>query len=174
MFKTGSKVVHPLHGAGIIELIEEKEVLNQKRKYYVIKISGSNMRVMVPIDSAEKVGLRIVIGEEEVEKVLEVLQGCNDENISDWKIRYSVNLDKIKSGSIYKVAEVARTLSIRSKERGLSSGEKRLFDNACQLIVSELAFAKGMKVEEASMIVNNILERNKEKEESQLLEKSEV
>ncbi|MDI6786726.1 MAG: CarD family transcriptional regulator [bacterium] len=162
MFKIGSMVVHPLHGAGIIELIEEKKVLNQARKYYVIKISGSNMRVMVPINSVEKVGLRIIIDEEEVDKVLEVLKGDNDENITDWKMRYSINLDKIKSGSIYKVAEVARTLSIRSKERGLSSGEKRLFDNACQLIVSELAFAKNMKVEEVSFMVNGILERKKQ------------
>lgn len=162
MFETGSKVVHPLHGAGIIELIEKKKVLDQTRRYYVIKISGSNMRVMIPVESAEKVGLRIVIEEEEVDKVLEVLKGDNDENIPDWKIRYSINLDKIKSGSIYKVAEVARTLSVRSKERGLSSGEKRLFDNACQLIVSEVAFAKGMNVEEVSFMINDILEKNRQ------------
>lgn len=168
MFETGSMVVHPLHGAGVIELIEEKEVLGQIRKYYVIKISSSNMRVMVPVNSAEKVGLRIIIDEKEVNKVLEVLKGDADENIVDWKMRYSINLDKIKSGSIYKVAEVARALSIRSKERGLSSGEKRLFDSACQLIISELAFAKNMKIEEVGLMINGILERKKQEGDDEM------
>jgi len=157
MFEEGDKVVYPLHGAGEIEAIEEHEVLGESRRYYVVKLLVGGMRVMIPVDSATKVGLRVVIDEKEVSGVLDILRGEEEESISDWKVRYTTNLEKIKSGSIYKVAEVARSLASRNKERGLSTGERRLFDNARQLIISELAYARNTSPDEASSIVEEIL-----------------
>ncbi|MDI6703765.1 MAG: CarD family transcriptional regulator [bacterium] len=157
MFRVGDKVVYPLHGAGEIEAVEEHEVLGERRKYYVVKLLVTEMKVMIPVESVSKIGLRVVINESEIPKVLNILSGKKGESISDWKVRYTTNLEKIKSGSIYKVAEVARNLAFRSKERGLSNVERRLFDNAKQLIISELAYVKNTSADEASSMVEKIL-----------------
>jgi CarD family transcriptional regulator len=159
MFKVGDKVVYPLHGAGEIESIEEHEVLGETQKYYVLRLLIGGMRVMVPTDSAERVGLRDVIkSNREIKKVFEVLKGKGkEEGNFNWKIRYSDNLEKMKSGSIYKVAEVARNLSYRSRTKGLSSGERKLLDSARQMIVSELSFAQRSSVEEVNSKLEEIL-----------------
>lgn len=157
MFRVGDKVVYPLHGAGEIEAIEEHEVLGERKEYYVVRLLVGEMRVMIPVESASKIGLRVVINESEVPEVLNVLRGEEEESISDWKVRYTTNLEKIKSGSIYKVAEVARSLAFRNKERELSTGERRLFDNARQLIISELAYAKNTSADEATSMIEEIL-----------------
>jgi CarD family transcriptional regulator len=159
MFKVGDKVVYPLHGAGEIESIEKHEVLGRIQKYYVLRLLIGGMRVMVPTDLAEKVGLRSVIKWQEVKKVFEVLKSGDkeEEDNFNWKVRYTNNLEKMKSGSIYKVAEVARNLSYRSRTKGLSSGERKLLDSACQMIVSELSFAQRSSVEEVNSKVKEIL-----------------
>lgn len=157
MFKAGDKVVYPLHGAGEIEAVEEHEVLGEKKKYYVVKLLIAEMKVLIPVENVSKIGLRVVIDESEIPKVLNILRGEKEEVSSDWKVRYATNLEKIKSGSIYKVAEVARNLAFRNKEKGLSTGEKRLFDNARQLIISELAYARNTSTNEASSMIEEIL-----------------
>lgn len=142
MFKIGDKVVYPMHGAGVIESIEEKEVLGDKRQYYIMKMPYGNMKVMIPIDNIDEVGLRQVVKPQEVNKVLSILQDTDSAMSTNWNRRYRANMEKIKSGNIYEVAEVVKNLSIRDKEKGLSTGERKMLENARQILISELVLAR--------------------------------
>lgn len=143
MFKIGDKVVYPMHGAGIIEAIEEKEVLGKKRQYYIMRMPIGNMKVMVPLDNVKQVGLRRVVGLEDIEAVMGVLQQADTDMSSNWNHRYRANMEKIKSGDIFEVAEVVRNLLHRDKEKGLSTGERKMLENARQILVSEMVLAQG-------------------------------
>lgn len=142
MFHVGDKVVYPMHGAGIIEAIEEKEVLGEKRKYYVMRLPIGNMRVMVPITNGSNLGLRQVISNEEAEMVMAVLHEQEDVATTNWSLRYRQHMEKIKSGNVFEVAEVVRNLSLRERDKGLSTGERKMLDNARQILISELALAR--------------------------------
>ena len=144
MFNIGDKVVYPMHGAGIIESIEEKEISGEKVDYYIIKLPMGEMKAMVPLNKVKEVGLRQIIGEEEILKVLEVLKSESSNMPLNWNHRYRVNLEKIKSGSIYEVAEVVRNLVYRDRQKGLSTGEKKMLENARRILLSELVLAKDM------------------------------
>ncbi len=124
MFQVGDKVVYPMHGAGIIESIEEREVLGEIRKYYVMHLPVGNMKVFVPLNSVGSLGLRDVIDQSQIETVQAVLQSENVPTTLAWNRRYRANLEKIKSGDILEVAEVVRSLSYREKERDFPQ-EKR-------------------------------------------------
>lgn len=142
MFSVGDKVVYPMHGAGVIEAIEEKEVLGQKRKYYIMRLPIGNMKVMVPITNGSNLGLREVINSGDVERVITILQDRNEVVTSNWSLRYRQHLEKIKSGNIFEVAEVVRNLYLREKEKGLSTGERKMLDTARQILLSELSLAR--------------------------------
>ncbi|MBO8169290.1 MAG: CarD family transcriptional regulator [Thermoanaerobacteraceae bacterium] len=142
MFKVGDKVVYPMHGAGVIEAIEEKEVLGETRKYYVMRMPIGDMKVMVPMDSVAEIGLRRVVDEEGVEKVLNILRDKKSTMSANWNHRYRANMEKIKSGNIFEVAEVVRNLILRDKEKGLSTGERKMLENAKRILISELVLAK--------------------------------
>lgn len=131
-----------MHGAGVIENIEEKEVLGTKQRYYIMHMPIGDMKVMIPIDSVEEVGLRPVIDKELVPKVFAILQGDQTEMSSNWNHRYRENLEKIRSGDIREVAEVVRNLSIRDAEKGLSTGERKMLESARQILISELVLAQ--------------------------------
>ena len=141
MFKIGDKVVYPMHGAGVIEAIEEKEVLGEKRKYYILRLPVGDMKVMIPINNGEGVGLREVIDSEGVKKVFCILRQQSSAMSPNWNRRYRANLEKIKSGNVYEVAEVVRNLMKRDREKGLSSGERKMLENARQILISELVLA---------------------------------
>ncbi|MGI6096596.1 MAG: CarD family transcriptional regulator [Dethiobacteria bacterium] len=153
MFNVGDKVVYPMHGAGVIEAIEEKEILGARKKYYVMSMPIGDMKVMIPLDNIRNVGLRQVIDQEDVQKVLQIFQEDCDKAPSNWNRRYRNNLEKIKSGNIFKVAEVVRNLMIREKEKGLSTGERKMLENARQILISELVLAQGV---EETEIVNTL------------------
>ncbi|MEW6095449.1 MAG: CarD family transcriptional regulator [bacterium] len=160
MFNIGDKVVYPLHGAGTIEAIENHEVLGQQQSYYVLKLLMDRMKVMVPTSATEKVKLREVIQGGDVSRVIDILTKeapANEDYSSDWRTRYLNNLEKMKSGCIYKVAEVAKNLSLRHKKRGLSSLEKKLLDNALSIIISEIAFAKNIDIQESIAMIEEVL-----------------
>ncbi|MDD2212067.1 MAG: CarD family transcriptional regulator [Clostridia bacterium] len=142
MFEIGDKIVYPMHGAGIIEGIEEKEILGEKRNYYVLRMPIGEMKVMVPINNVDTIGLRKVINGEEVRKVFNVLQQEDSPMSNNWNRRYRNNMEKIKGGNIYDLAEVVRNLASRDKEKGLSTGEKKMLDSARQILLSELVLAK--------------------------------
>ena len=157
MFKEGTAIVHPLQGAGMIEAIEEHKVLNESHKYYVIRLSTGSMKIMIPVELTEKIGLRKIAEKEEFEKVITILKGEEEKIVVNWKSPYAENLLKMKEGSIYKVAEVACNLSCRSKEKTLSIEEKRLFENACNAISTEMAYIYKMKIAEADTMVRRTL-----------------
>ena len=142
MFNIGDKIVYPMHGAGTIDAIEEKEILGEKQQYYVIKMPGEVM-VMVPTAKAETMGVRSIIDKQSANSVLEVLEKDETEMSTNWNKRYRENLDKMKTGDIYEVADVVRNLSFKQKEKGsLSTGEKKMLINAKQILVSELVLAE--------------------------------
>ena len=151
MFNIGDKVVYPMHGAGIIEAIEDKEILGSKKKYYVMNMPLGGIKVMIPLDNVEKVGLRDVIVKSAVEDVFNILESNEEEpENGNWNRRYRANMDKIKSGSIFKVAEVARSLLLREEEKGLSSGERRMLESTRQILASELLMVKGIDREKVA------------------------
>ncbi|SDZ25715.1 transcriptional regulator, CarD family [Proteiniborus ethanoligenes] len=157
MFDIGDKIVYPMHGAGIIIAIEEKEILGKKRKYYIMKMPMGDMKVMVPIDNIEDIGIREVINHEEIEQVLAVLADDKTKMPQNWNRRYRANMDKIKSGDIYEIAGVVRNLIIRDREKGLSTGERKMLNNAKQMLVSEIVLAKNMEQVEAEDLIENIV-----------------
>ncbi|MEW5761894.1 MAG: CarD family transcriptional regulator [Bacillota bacterium] len=153
MFKIGDKVVYPMHGAGVIEAIEEKEILGKRQQYYVLRLPIGNMKVMVPIANGEEVGLREVIPQEDVPKVFCILKAKGSQMPGNWNRRYRANLEKMKSGSIFEVAEVVRNLARRERERGLSSGEKRMLESARQILISELVLATELEEDKARSLI---------------------
>jgi len=154
LFKIGDKVVYPMHGAGIIESIEEKEVLGEKRQYYILRLPVGDMKVMIPINNGDGVGLREVVDWDGVERVLSILRQQCSAMSPNWNRRYRANLEKIKSGDIYEVAEVVRNLIKRDREKGLSSGERKMLENARQILVSELALATELEEEKARSLLD--------------------
>jgi CarD family transcriptional regulator len=160
LYKLGDKVVYPHHGAGTIVKKESREVLGQKREYLTIKILHNDMTVQVPAENAEKVGLRKVIDEKQVQVVLKTLTGGSTEMPKNWNRRFKHNRDKMKTGDILELAEVVRNLSLRDHEKGLSTGEKQMFVKAKKILASELMYAKGMDEDEAAEWLDGVLAGN--------------
>ena len=154
MYNVGDKVVYPMHGAGVIDAIEEKEILGEKQSYYILKMPGE-VKVMVPTLTAEEHGIRNVIDKAEAEKVINVLEQDETEMEKNWNKRYRENMDKMKSGNIYEIADVVRNLSFKQKEKGLSTGEKKMLYNAKQILVSELVLAEHATQDEVEELVDN-------------------
>ena len=146
MFALGDKVVHPVHGAGIIEDIEAKEFLGKMKDYFVLRIPSCNMKIMIPCDGAEATGLRSVISLDDCQKVYDILRdGVVNEELAKempnakWNYRHRILMEKIKSGNIFDLADIVRVLSIRNSEKPLSGGEKRVLDQARSILASELS-----------------------------------
>ena len=154
MFNIGDKIVYPMHGAGTIDSIEEKDILGEKQSYYILRMPGE-VKVMVPISKAEEVGVRYIIDKSSADKVFSVLEQDETEMNKNWNKRYRDNMDKLKSGDIYEIADVVRNLSFKQKEKGLSTGEKKMLNNAKQILVSELVLAESSNTDEMEEIVNN-------------------
>ncbi len=123
MFNVGDKIVYPMHGAGVIDSIEEKNILGVKQAYYILKMPGE-VKVMVPTAKAEEIGVRGIINKKDAEKVFDVLESNETEMSMNWNKRYRDNMEKMKSGDIYEVADVVRNLSFKQKEKGLSTRRK--------------------------------------------------
>jgi CarD family transcriptional regulator len=156
-FEIGDNVVYPHHGAGQVLKKEKKEIFGEKREYLTIKILHNDMTVMVPCENTGKAGLRRVIDEATVKKVLGVLQDAVSEMPKNWNRRFKHNRDKIKTGDIYELAEVVRNLAIREQEKGLSTGEKQMFTRAKKILASELMYALEMEEEQAEEHLDDLL-----------------
>lgn len=141
MFNVGDYIVYPMHGAGTIDAIEEKDILGERQAYYIIKMPGE-VKVMIPTAQADKVGIRNIIDKTEANKVFDILSEDETQIDMNWNKRYRENMDKMKTGDIYEVADVVRNLSFKQKEKGLSTGEKKMLTNAKQILVSELALVE--------------------------------
>jgi CarD family transcriptional regulator len=156
----GDHVVYPHHGAGQVVKKEEKNILGEAREYLTIKILHNDMTVMVPCQNAGKAGLRRVIDEETVKKVLAVLTDDCSEMPKNWNRRFKHNRDKIKTGDIYELAEVVRNLAVREQEKGLSTGEKQMYTRAKKILASELMYALEMTEPEAEVHLDDLLARD--------------
>ena len=156
-FDVGDKVVYPHHGAATIEKKEKRTINGEEKEYLVLRVAYGDLTLSVPAENAEKVGLRDVINDEEVEEVFAVLRKKEARMPTNWSRRFKNHVEKLKSGDIYQVAEVVRNLSIRDKDKGLSAGEKRMLVKARQILVSELTFAIGVTEEEAERKLNDEL-----------------
>ena len=154
MFNVGDKVVYPMHGAGVIQDIEEKNILGEKTSYYIIKMPGE-VKVMVPTAKAEAIGVRNIIDKETAGKVINVLEQDSTEMSMKWNKRYRDNVEKLKSGDIFEVADIVRNLSFKQKDKGLSTTEKKMLLNAKQILVSELVLAESKDKEEVEALVEN-------------------
>ena len=154
MFNVGDKIVYPMHGAGTIDAIEEKDVLGQKQSYYILRMPGE-VKVMIPTAKAEEVGVRNIINKESADKVFGILEQDETAMDKNWNKRYRDNMEKMKSGDIYEIADVVRNLSFKQKEKGLSTGEKKMLNNAKQILVSELVLVEHATQEEVEQLVEN-------------------
>ncbi len=158
MYKVGDKVVYPHHGAGTVVKKETRTILGQEREYLTIKILHNDMTVNVPTENADRVGLRKVIDEDMVVRVVKVLHGSGTKMPKNWNRRFKYNRDKMKTGDIFELAEVVRNLSLRDQEKGLSTGEKQMFVKAKKILASELMYAKGMDEDDAAVWLDEELD----------------
>jgi CarD family transcriptional regulator len=157
-FAVGDKVVYPHHGAAIIEAKEKRVFEEKKTDYFVLRITYGDLKVSIPVDKAEEIGLRDVINDEEVEEVFTVLRKKEARMPTNWSRRFKNHVEKLKSGDIYQVAEVVRNLSLREADKGLSAGEKRMLARARQILVSELTFALNVDEESAEVRLDEVLD----------------
>jgi len=158
IYEIGDHVVYPHHGAGKVMKKEKKKLLGEEREYLTIKILHNDMTVMVPTENADRAGLRRVIDEEAVERVLAVLRDDVSQMPKNWNRRFKHNRDKIKTGDVYELAEVVRNLAIRESEKGLSTGEKQMYTRAKKILASEMMYALEMEEGEAEEHIDRLIE----------------
>jgi CarD family transcriptional regulator len=156
-FQVGDKVVYPQHGATVIESLETVEAFGTAREYFVLRFTDSDLTLRVPSAQADTVGLRQVIGEDEVEEVLEVLRRREIRMPSNWSRRFKNHTDMLRSGDVYQLAEVVRNLSRRRAEKALSAGEVRMLDRARKILMSELCLALTEDADSVNMLVDAAL-----------------
>ena len=158
MYGIGDSVVYPLHGAGTIEAIEEREVSGLMHRYYAMRIPLGDMKVLIPVDSAEKIGVRDIITEDEADKVIEEFKVVESDTGLNWNKRFRENMVKIKSGNIYEVAAVVKSLMMRDKQKGLSTGERKMLANAKQILISEIVMSKKTTYDVVDKQLRDIIE----------------
>ncbi len=158
-FAIGDKVVYPNHGVGVIEQIDHRSISGKPQAFYHLKIAANNMMVMIPATNAHDVGLRRLIKKGEVNKVLLHLKNTKVKNATDWKNRFKENSEKMRTGCIFEVADVLKSLSQLSINRILSFREKKMLDRARQLIVSELATVSDVSEDKAQQLIEGVLLR---------------
>ena len=148
MFNIGDQIVYPMHGAGIIVDIEEKKILGALHKYYILQISVSDMKVMLPVNNTETIGIRRIVSEDVANEAINHFLSCDEDDNNNWNQRYRENIEKLKTGSIMDVATVAKTLMLRDNKKSLSNAERKMLSNARNILISELVLSKNMSVEE--------------------------
>ena len=161
MFKIGDEVVYPMHGAVRIVAIEDKAILDEIQSYYIIKMPGE-VKVMVPTAKAEEIGVRPIVDLDTAGKVMKILEQDSTEMSMNWNKRYRDNMDKLKTGDIYEVADIVRNLSFKQKDKGLSTGEKKMLLNAKQILVSELVLVESREKEDVEADVENTINNSYE------------
>ena len=158
-FHIGDKVVYPNHGVGVIEQISSRTIGQTVEKFYLLKIKSSSLKVMVPFHSVGNVGLRRVVKNGEIQKIVDFLEDGECDNNADWKYRFKENTDKMQGGSLLHVAEVLKSLLVLQEEKPLSFREKKMLDRSRHLLVSELAIAKGVREAEAEALIEKALNK---------------
>ena len=158
MYNIGDKVVHPMHGAGIIKGIRTIEVLGKKQDYYTIEMAVGGMTTSVPVNNADKVGIRDVIDRAEAKRVIEKFRALEISEDLNWNKRQRDNIDKLKSGDIYRVLEVLKDLMYRDRKKGLSTNERKTLNSARQIVMSELVLSSFASESDVESILADTVE----------------
>lgn len=153
MFSIGDKILYPMHGAGIIEDIEKKDILGEVREYYILKLPYGDMNIMIPVEKCEDIGVRNIIDEGDIDAVFTLLKEQSSQMSNNWNKRYRENMDKLKTGDIFQVAEVVRNLVRVDRIKKLSTGEKKMLVNAKQILESELILAGDLDPKKIDILV---------------------
>ena len=149
MFRIGDKIVHPMHGAGVVDGIVQRKVNGVVRDYYTLKLPIGGMLVMIPTDHCDQIGVRAILSGDEAEQILDRLSDVQVEMQSNWNHRYRENMERLKSGDLMEVAKVVKGLAQREGRRGLSNGERKMLHSAKQILVSEIGLAQSISYQEA-------------------------
>lgn len=154
MFYVGDKIVHPMHGAGVIDSVVSRKINGVLRDYYVLKLPLGEMLVMIPTDNCAEIGVRPILSPQEAEKILAELPNIETENDPNWNRRYRENLLRLKSGDLIQVAQVMKSLMARDEEKGLSTGERKMLHSAKQILISEIVLSEGASYEDVEGRIN--------------------
>ncbi|MDR0381002.1 MAG: CarD family transcriptional regulator [Oscillospiraceae bacterium] len=157
MFSVGDKIVHPMHGAGVVDNIINQKVDGIYRQYYVIKMPLGGMLVMIPINNCDEIGVRPVIDSESAEEIIESMSGIEIDMTQNWNRRYRENMLRIKSGDLMEVAKVVKGLMSRERQRGLSTGERKMLHSAKQILISEIVLAQSVSYEDVERRINTAM-----------------
>ena len=155
MYCVGDRVVHPMHGAGIVEEIVVKKINGVERQYYVLKLSIGGMTIMVPVDTAQDIGLRDLIGENRADEVIASFANADVDMTTNWNKRYRENVLRIKTGDLDEVVKVIKGLMIRENTHGLSTGERKMLLTAKQILISEVVLVKKSSYEKIENEINS-------------------
>lgn len=158
MFQVGDKIVHPMHGAGVVDAIVKKKVNGVVREYYSLKLPVGDMVVMIPTATSEAIGVRPIVDAQQADRVIAAIPKMEVEVITNWNQRYRDNLAHIKSGNLMEVALVIKGLFRRDIARGLSTGERKLLHSAKQILISELVLAQNSNYAEVERRINSALQ----------------
>jgi len=154
MFRIGDMIAHPMHGAGVIDSIEEKKMNGCTRMYYILKMPTGGMVVMIPTESTEQIGVRPIVDSSQADVLMEAISEIDAEMTSNWNRRYRENMQRIKSGDLLEVARVVKGLMTRDVEKGLSTGERKMLHSAKQIFISEIVLSKKLTYEEVESQLN--------------------
>lgn len=157
MFQVGDKIVHPMHGAGVIVEIVEKKVNGILRSYYVLKLPVGGMMVMIPTENCMEIGVRPVVDKEQGDRIIDAIRTIEVEMDQNWNRRYRENMFRLKSGDLLEVAHVVKGLMLRDAARGLSNGERKMLHCAKQILISELVLSQSSSYEEIEARINRAL-----------------
>ena len=157
MFQVGDKIVHPMHGAGVIDSIVSKKVNGVVRDYYILKLPVGGMLVMIPTEHTEEIGVRPVVDRDEADRLIAAMPGIEVDMTQNWNRRYRENMLRIKSGDLMEVARVVKGLMLRDEDRGLSTGERKMLHSAKQILISELVLSHDTSYEDMERRVNTAM-----------------
>lgn len=154
MFKIGDKIVYPMHGAGIIDSVETKEFLGEEKEYFILKMPIGNMDISIPKANINKMNIRDVISKREGEEILAILEENPKELNSNWNLRYRENQEILKTGDIFKIANMVRDLVALDEDKGLSTTEKKLLNRARRIMASELVMSGSLEKDQAEKMID--------------------
>ena len=157
MFQIGDTVVHPMHGAGLVDSIVQKKVNGVMREYYVLKLPVRAMVVMVPTENCEEIGVRPIVDREQADRVLAAIPDIQVEMTQNWNRRYRENMERIKSGDLFEVARVVKGLMLRDVQKGLSTGERKMLHSAKQILISEIVMCQSSSYEDVEACIDHAL-----------------
>ncbi len=147
-YKIGDRILYPMHGAGVIEAIEQQEILGELHSYYVMRLPAGDMKVMIPMKNVDEIGVRDIITKDKAREVMARFYERMCDEDTNWNKRFRDNMAKLKSGDIYEVLDVVKHLMCRDKKKGLSTGERKMLSNAKQILISELVLTDIAKIDE--------------------------